>query len=372
MPRHHARLTIALTLTLAALAAPAHAEDPQPQTVRLAFSGDIALMKNKQGTSADPIPWERNRLRFVAPLFKRADLAIVNFEGVMTREPRNLHSGHLWSPLEGASIFKPAHVQLVGLANNHANDSGADGLAQTMGALEGQGLATIGAGDSAERAYQPYIHPVGDRCVAVLPAVLWSNRPVRGAMHLAQYNPLHDDSEDRLVANVRAARARCDLVVVYIHWGLEFRHRPHKAMRDLAHKAVQAGAGLVVGHHPHVLQGVEFIDDAAVVYSLGNFVFPNTRRFSEPRVRTGGVLLAEVDMASSTPHLVSLALAPTLIEPRELAPVPLDNHRQRARLRDDLERWSQGFNTRVVLKDDGLIHFSPLQHNAVEKTSARP
>ena len=287
-----------------------------------------------------------------------------------TREPRNLHSGHLWSPLEGASIFKPAHVQLVGLANNHANDSGSDGLAETMGALEAQGLATIGAGPSDERAYQPYIHPVGDRCVAVLPAVLWSNRPVRGPMKLSQYNPLHDESEARLVANVRAARERCDFVVVYIHWGLEFKHRPHKALVDLGHAMVEAGAGLIVGHHPHVLQGVEFVQGSAIAYSLGNFIFPNTRRFSEPRVRTGGVLIAEVDMESDNPRLTSLELAPTIIEPRELAPIPLDNHRQRTRLRDDLERWSNGFNTRVTLSESGRIHFNPLKRGErVEKTS---
>ncbi|MEL6181064.1 MAG: CapA family protein, partial [Myxococcota bacterium] len=226
--------------------------------------------------------------------------------------------------------------------------------------LERQGLSTIGAGPDQERAYAPHIYPVGDGggCIAILPAVLWSNRPVRGPMQLAQYNPLHDGSEQALADNVRAARQRCGFVAVYIHWGLEFRHQPHRAMVELGHRMVEAGAGLVVGHHPHVLQGVEFVGRSAIVYSLGNFVFPNTKRHSKPDMRTSGVLMADIQMHRETPYLDALSLVPTIIEPRNIAPVPLDAPVLQQRLRDDLHRWSHGFGTQVEL-EDGVIHFEP-------------
>lgn len=163
-----------------------------------------------------------------------------------------------------------AGFDVLGQANNHALDLGSAGLAETTSRLRTAGIATVGAGPDAEAAFQPLIREVDGVRLALL---AFNAVPDPGAARRetgwvrAEWDPA------RAASAVDAARDRADAVVVSFHWGYEYETRVDPAQRDAARALLQAGADLVVGHHPHVVQAFEVDGDRCVAYSLGNFVF---------------------------------------------------------------------------------------------------
>jgi len=280
----------------------------------------------------------------------------------MTSRPwdvRPVGDTRLWVPFAGAQAFAPAGVDVVSLANNHAFDAGATGLSESLNALQENGVAVIGAGESVEEARQPYIHPVGDGCVALLPATLLSNRwDSNRPMKLAYY--ARRVPFERLLARITAASKRCDVVAVYIHWGVARSHAVQGSIREQAHQMVAAGADLIVGHHAHVLKGVEFIDGATVAYSLGNFVFGNMN----PKMRFGGVLQVEVDPKADAP-VAQVSLVPSILTFQKAAPALSPrptNAEQNARLLASMREWCHALGTEVVFDDDaGVLRFKPVR-----------
>jgi len=282
-----------------AVARPAEPRTPATRRARhragerltLVFTGDVAL--NWRGTSPalKRFPWSQNPLRFVAPLFHAADLAVANMEGVLMRtDPQYAEKRlNLWAPWASGQIFHPAGIDLVSTANNHAFDGRDAGVLETLAHLRKTGVAVMGTGRTAAEARRPYVLRRAGTCLAVLPATTKVNLRGRGEAHVAFYP---EDQEDRLLARVRRARNRCPFVAVYIHWGVEKAHYPRPRIRRLAHALVDAGANLVVGHHPHVLEGVQWRGNALIAYSLGNLVFSNP---TLPTRRTG-VLRLQVQL----------------------------------------------------------------------------
>lgn len=348
-------LIAALVTLLIASAASVAAARP----VTLAFTGDVALTSSTM-PRGDDFPWEENPLQWMAPVLKAADLAVVNFEGVMTSRPwdvRPVGDTRLWVPFAGAKAFAPAGVDVVSLANNHAFDAGAFGLAESLAALRGAGVSVIGAGDSVEEARQPYIHPVGDGCVALLPATMWSNRwDTNRPMKLAYY--ARHVAFERLLDRIQAASDRCAVVAVYVHWGAERQHAVRDTVREQARQMVAAGADLIVGHHAHVLKGVEFIDGAPVAYGLGNFVFGNMH----PRMRFSGVLQVEID-PTAEPPAARVALVPSVLTFQKAAPALSPRPTtaaQTSELLANMRAWCQDLGTQVDLDKEGArLRFSP-------------
>ncbi len=175
-----------------------------------------------------------------------------------------------------AALFglKQAGFSVLSLANNHTNDYGAPALLETLQALGLLGISTCGAGASEAEAHEPAIKNLGPWSVAVLAYAekLWSVVEARGIPPEATAGVAVID-EDRIVRDIQRAKERADLVILSLHWGEEHEGIPTETQRDLAHRLVNAGAGLIVGHHPHVVQGVEYFQGVPILYSLGNFVF---------------------------------------------------------------------------------------------------
>lgn len=332
-------------------------EAQEGEVVRLAFTGDVALTRHGMTFMLGhpgPLAWEDNPLRPVAPWFKEADLTVVNLEGVLTRDHRVVRSispkYFLWSPVGWANIFAPAHVDVVSVANNHGFDAGAAGLLETIGAVEATGVHVIGGGATTARARAPYIHPVGEGCVAVVPGTLLSNQPVvPGDADLAYYPQRRPDA---LFEAIRGAAARCDVVVAYVHWGLGATRQPGAWLRTVAHEMRRAGADVIVGHHPHVLQGVEFIDGGVVAYSLGNLVFANP----DPAWRQGGVLMVEVRVGERA-KIEAVSLRPTWVSSPEVEARPNSPERTR-KLLPWMRGWCAPLGTRVEL-EGGRLRFHP-------------
>jgi poly-gamma-glutamate synthesis protein (capsule biosynthesis protein) len=244
---------------------------PKDSQATFVFLGDLALGRSVEALLArygSTYSWQA-----LQPLLETADLTVANLEGVLTTRGRPLQKAYLIrAHPEVGSMLASAGVDLVSLANNHALDYGQEGLDETLDTLDVLGLKAVGAGPAEDpaQAHQPVIWTLGGVRVAVLGylAERWNGSvDVPATEHLAWARP------EAVQADVRAIRGEVDVVVVLLHAGTEYAATPSADQTTVARAAVEAGAHLVVGHHPHVTQTVERYMDALIVYSLGDAVF---------------------------------------------------------------------------------------------------
>jgi len=242
--------------------------DAREVVVELIAVGDVMLGRDIASVS-DP-------LSGITPWLRSADLALGNLECIIA-EGGTARPGpyRLRAPSSAATVLGDAGFDLLGLANNHALDYGPEGLAETVARLHEAGIATMGAGPGAAGAAQPVMRDVGGLRLAFLAFNTVADpddRPEAGGWTRA----IWDEAE--AVNAIAAARAAADgqvplAIIVSIHWGYEYELRPDPAQRDAARAMLDAGADLVIGHHPHVVQGTEVRAGGFVAYSLGNLVF---------------------------------------------------------------------------------------------------
>jgi poly-gamma-glutamate synthesis protein (capsule biosynthesis protein) len=217
------------------------------------------------------------------PLFRSADLVFGNLETPIA--PTTGGPGRPFvfnAPAELPEALKASGFSVLATANNHAYDQGPKGVVETLERLEAVGLVSVGSGrDRAQAESLRILERKGIRVAFLGFTDLFNinlNREGKGPW----VRPLKD--EDAL-ESVRAARALADLVVVSIHWGVEYEHRPRPRQREMAAKLIGAGADLIIGHHPHVLQPLEWIESegrkGAVAFSLGNFISNQDRKYAE-------------------------------------------------------------------------------------------
>ncbi len=227
---------------------------------------------------------QRDPLGDIAPVLTEGDLAIVNVETVIAEEEVGAPIEKVYvfkSPPASGGILAGAGVDVAALANNHALDYGPDGVLRTIEILEEAGLATAGTGRGPGAAYAGTRLRVDGWPVAVLSFTrVPCDRPEPGETFIPEIAWACPDYVDATVQAIAGAAARSDLVVVMAHWGVERQACPEPHQEELARAWVDAGADLVVGSHPHVLQGVERIGSAWVLYSTGNFAFPSAREES--------------------------------------------------------------------------------------------
>lgn len=166
-------------------------------------------------------------------------------------------------------------VDIVSLANNHAYDFGEEGLLDTFDTLEGAKIPYVGAGRNIEEATKPVYFIAGDVKIAIVSATqierLENPDTKEATANTAGVFRCLDPK--RLLETVAEAEENSDFVIVFIHWGTENVAEPDWAQLDQAPRLAEAGADLIVGAHPHCLQGFEYYGDVPVVYSMGNFWF---------------------------------------------------------------------------------------------------
>ena len=329
---------------------------PVNEWLRLAFVGDISFAWRELPRSGDPAK-DDNPFVPLRPTLSRADLTFGNMEGIFAdRDPRLARKHHnLWAPPVWADTFDDSGIDVLSMANNHAMDGDAASLLFTRELLESKGLAVLGAGRDADEAFAPLIVERPQGCVAVLAATTGVN-PTRGTQKGAAVAVYREEADRRRFHDlVRETADRCPLMIVYFHWGPEKRPKPTPYVRTIARRLVDDGAQLVIGHHPHVLQGIEFRGDGVIAYSLGNFVFS---RATWVAGMTGVLELDLTWRAGEQPSLESVRLVPAVIDRRSFTPEP-PTRRHRERVFRRMREVSEPFGTRVELGDDGLIHFTP-------------
>lgn len=189
----------------------------------------------------------------VRSIFQKDDLSIVNMEGTLTDETaREAKTFAFKAPAEYASILSGSSIEAANLANNHSHDYGKKSYTDTISALDDAGIASFGYNR-----------------VKIL-KVKGIKVGVTGIYELAD----HQKRASQVKKNIKALKkAGAQVIIVNFHWGVEKQYTPDENQKALAHLAVDEGADLVIGHHPHVLEGIEEYNGKYICYSLGNFCF---------------------------------------------------------------------------------------------------
>ena len=139
-----------------------------------------------------------------------------------------------------------------------------------MDCLDGAGIAYVGAGKDLECAVAPAMITAKGLRIAFLGRNLWFPKGVWFRPDAPGVAPIEPDT---IEAEVADAARNADIVIVSLHWGVEYRRYPSEEQKELARKLIDAGADLILGHHPHVVQPVEEYHGGVIAYSLGNFLF---------------------------------------------------------------------------------------------------
>lgn len=264
---------------------------PRAPITRLILGGDVMLSRHvgrlarERGDPASP-------LRDLAAVLTAADIAFVNLEAPFSDRGRPVEKGLVFkAEPDMIEALRIAGVDVVSTANNHARDQSGHGVEFTLDWLSRHGIAAAGSGRSGQEAHAG--------------AVVTRNGMRFGflAYTYDQSNGNHRDHDERVAVldpdamrrDVAELKQRTDVVVVSMHAGYEYVPRPNLQQTDFARAAIDAGARIVVGHHPHVIQPWERYGGGVIFYSLGNLVFDQFQR-----VETQQGLLAEVVFAGRT------------------------------------------------------------------------
>jgi poly-gamma-glutamate capsule biosynthesis protein CapA/YwtB (metallophosphatase superfamily) len=275
--------------------------------VTFAVAGDVIPHEAVKAAAAAAGPGEEGwaaLLKPVADVFEGVDFGFVNMETPVAPEHSHGTKPFLFdAPVALPEALKASGIKIVSFANNHAMDQGWAGFAETREHLKEAGLEFAGTSDTAATAFQPVFTEANGIKVGWLGMTRWLNgnsNPDNPELPHVNFFPYPGEAgnpvtapkapqapgadEAQVLAAVKAARAQCDLLVVSIHWGIEYAPAPRPEDVDLAHKMLDAGASVIVGHHPHVLQPIETYKtedgrNTVIFYSLGNFLSNQSRSY---------------------------------------------------------------------------------------------
>jgi poly-gamma-glutamate synthesis protein (capsule biosynthesis protein) len=228
----------------------------------------------------------------------QTNLSVINLEAPLCEAtlptPSPSGSGLRGSPAI-AGYLKKLGVDAWGLANNHIRDFGDEGVRQTIGNLRAAGLATFGAGENRLEAGRLLTLEAGGLRIG-----LWAIAEKELNLAHATRPGAARFLPDQNTAEIRKLKQDCDFLVVFVHAGHEFTTVPSPRIRDAYRAFVEAGADAVIGHHPHVVQGVEKYRDGLIAYSLGNLVFDSPYVSAYKTTDTG--FLLKLDVAKHRIH----------------------------------------------------------------------
>jgi poly-gamma-glutamate synthesis protein (capsule biosynthesis protein) len=282
----------------------------------------------------------------VVEALRGADVAFVNLESPLAEGGAPADKDFVFlGPPEGAEALAQSGIDIVALANNHAIDYGLEGLAATRVALEAAGVGYVGAGDDEPSARAPVIVERNGLRLAFL---AYANTPrdsisgfdLGSAVAMGDKPGLAWLTPEVVAEDVTSASSKADLVIVSMHTGFEYQEGPNELQVSAARAAIDAGADLVLGHHPHVLQGIERYEGGLIAYSLGNFVFD----FDYLDYAVAGLpssLSAVLTVELGESGVIGCAVTPVVIGTEDGRPQAVEGEEARAVL-ERLERLSDG------------------------------
>lgn len=252
---------------------PAREEEKEKEVILL-LVGDIMLDRGvefyiKQNGGDWRFPFLN-----IADFLRKADLVFGNLESVISDKGENLGSVYSFradpKALEGLAF---AGLDVLSVANNHSMDYGMEAFLDSLQRLKKTGIAYVGGGTNTENAHSPVIQEVEGTKIGFLGytnlgSPLWQATDKTPGIAWVDENTVSEFQE-----NIAAAKEQLDILIVSLHFGEEYQTQPNALQEFIAKSAIEAGADIVVGHHPHVVQPVVQYQQGWIAYSLGNFVF---------------------------------------------------------------------------------------------------
>jgi poly-gamma-glutamate capsule biosynthesis protein CapA/YwtB (metallophosphatase superfamily) len=241
-------------------------------TVVLSFAGDCTFANHFEDYVGDRFGYPFERF----DLLSKADISMVNLENPITQRTQRVKKqfNFKMNP-KYLGVLQSAGIDIVTVANNHIFDYGPEGLLDTIHLLDSVGIKHVGAGRNAEEARKGVLFDIKGFRIGFLGC--FGAGAFAATSSQAGVAPRSEAMVTRDIQSLRQID-KADYVVVSIHWGTEKALHTEEWQVNLAHSVVDAGADLVVGHHPHVLQGIERYKNAFIAYSLGNFLFGGNSR----------------------------------------------------------------------------------------------
>lgn len=250
---------------------PINALPESPSVTTLVFGGDVMLSRVVGQKMAKYGDWTWPFLN-VAPVMSAGDLAIINLESPFTNGGNHLVKTGSFSfnaDPEAVAGLKLAGIDVVSLANNHILNQGVKGIEDTKKILIANGIYSAGAGLNADEAYQPAIKEINGLKFGFLGFAYPNDNSVATASSAGLANL----DIAAMVKAVTGLKARVDVVIILMHAGTEYVSRPNGQQTAFARAAIDAGADLIIGHHPHWTQTTEIYRGKPILYSLGNLIF---------------------------------------------------------------------------------------------------
>jgi len=281
--------TCSLGLPIKPLVSVASSTPTLPNFTMLAF-GDLMLDRNVGAKI------KNNDIGFLltdlqsANIFAHHDLISANLEGAVTNAgahylPQNAYD-FAFVPAAVAKL-KDYGFNFFNLANNHFSDQGQKGMAETRANLKQLGFNYSGSADAMVDGNSSLEEKINGVPVALVGLSM-------------VYHPFDQKSAQKIIANYKA---KGDIVIVNIHWGTEYQHNFSTIQKEVGHGLIDAGADIIIGHHPHVIEGMEIYKQHPIFYSLGNFIFD---QYFSPDTQQGLALEAQYQAKSWQVKLIPL------------------------------------------------------------------
>lgn len=275
------------------------------QEIRIAACGDIMMDRGVASTMRKlGESWPFSGL---SGLLSGADIAFANLETSVSERGSRIDGKGIWfrSRPEHLQLLSDAGIDIVSAANNHIMDYGLTALTDTLSHLDAAGIRHAGAGRNIEEARQGAILEANGLKVGFLAYsdfhdIFWSFTERFTFAATGSRAGMAPAITSLMVEDVRRMKRAADFVVVSVHWGQEYMRFPDNLQVERAHALADAGADLVLGHHPHVLQPVECYKGSIIFYSLGNFIFDQ-----EGEGQTES-MIATVSLRKGQPHEAEL------------------------------------------------------------------
>jgi poly-gamma-glutamate synthesis protein (capsule biosynthesis protein) len=336
------RIAVLITLILSLNAA------AQEEKITLVAVGDIMLAHRLKPFIEEHGP--SYPYKYTACIFKEADISFANLESPLSTEGKPVPDKEYTfrAHPKAAEGLKDVGFDVLSLANNHILDYGEGALFETIEVLDNRMIFHIGAGKNIFEAREPVILKVKNKKFGFLaysntfPKRFWAEEDKTGTAY-GKFSSVKKD--------VKELKEKVDFLIVSFHWGNEEEISPQEYQRNLAHLAIDQGADIILGHHPHTLSGIETYRNGIIIYSLGNFAFGS---YSEKAKES-----AIFRFYFSKDKLQKLEIIPISVYNKKVKFQPRILKKERAeRVLEKIRKLSNEFNTKIKTKNSkGTITF---------------
>lgn len=241
----------------------------------ICFTGDVLLDRGvRTQIGKHGLAW---LLDSVAPVFQSVDATVINLECPVTTFASPINKRFIFrADPEGLPALRDARITHAALANNHSMDQGSEGLKDTYVHLMTHGIVPLGYGDTQQMACRPMLVSKGNVEVAFFNSVLL---PLENWVYLEEDNGVCQATVDILIDEIQSFKKNHPdtYIITVLHWGVEYQQHPTPFQRREAYRLINAGTDVVIGHHPHVVQEEEIYKGKPIFYSLGNFIFDQSK-----------------------------------------------------------------------------------------------